>query len=45
MIELMYPLLQATDSVAVKADVEIGGNDQLPKAFANAINITPKQSC
>jgi tyrosyl-tRNA synthetase len=29
MIELMYPLLQATDSVAIKADVEIGGNDQL----------------
>lgn len=29
MIELMYPLLQGTDSVAVHADVEIGGNDQL----------------
>lgn len=29
MIELMYPLLQATDSVAIQADVEIGGNDQL----------------
>ena len=29
MIELMYPLLQGTDSVAIKADVEIGGNDQL----------------
>lgn len=29
LIELMYPLLQGTDSVAVKADVEIGGNDQL----------------
>lgn len=29
MIELMYPLLQATDSVAIHADVEIGGNDQL----------------
>jgi len=29
MIELMYPLLQATDSVAINADVEIGGNDQL----------------
>jgi tyrosyl-tRNA synthetase len=29
MIELMYPLLQATDSVAIRADVEIGGNDQL----------------
>lgn len=29
MIEFMYPLLQATDSVAIEADVEIGGNDQL----------------
>ena len=29
MIEFMYPLLQATDSVAIRADVEIGGNDQL----------------
>lgn len=29
LIELMYPLLQATDSVAIDADVEIGGNDQL----------------
>lgn len=29
MIELMYPLLQGTDSVAVRADIEIGGTDQL----------------
>lgn len=29
MIEFMYPLLQAMDSVAVSADVEIGGTDQL----------------
>lgn len=28
MHELMYPLCQATDSVALKADVELGGNDQ-----------------
>lgn len=27
--ELLYPLLQAYDSVAMKADVELGGNDQL----------------
>ncbi|MEK7195206.1 MAG: tyrosine--tRNA ligase [Patescibacteria group bacterium] len=27
--ELMYPLMQGYDSVAVKADVEIGGSDQL----------------
>jgi tyrosyl-tRNA synthetase len=28
MLELMYPLLQGYDSVAVKADVEMGGTDQ-----------------
>ncbi|RYG35323.1 tyrosine--tRNA ligase [bacterium] len=28
MHELMYPLCQATDSVALFADVELGGNDQ-----------------
>jgi tyrosyl-tRNA synthetase len=28
-VEMMYPLMQAYDSVAVKADVEIGGTDQL----------------
>lgn len=28
-VEFMYPLLQAYDSVAVKADVELGGTDQL----------------
>lgn len=27
--EILYPLLQGYDSVAIKADVEIGGNDQL----------------
>lgn len=27
--ELLYPLMQAYDSIAVKADVEIGGTDQL----------------
>jgi len=29
MIEFLYPLLQGMDSVAVRADVEIGGTDQL----------------
>ena len=29
LIEFMYPLLQGSDSVAVNADVELGGNDQL----------------
>jgi tyrosyl-tRNA synthetase len=28
MLELLYPLLQAYDSVAVRADVELGGSDQ-----------------
>jgi tyrosyl-tRNA synthetase len=28
MLELLYPLLQGYDSVAVKADVELGGTDQ-----------------
>jgi len=28
MHELMYPLMQGTDSVALEADVELGGNDQ-----------------
>ncbi|MBI4055983.1 MAG: tyrosine--tRNA ligase, partial [Elusimicrobia bacterium] len=27
--EILYPLLQGYDSVAVKADVELGGNDQI----------------
>ena len=29
MIEMLYPLLQAMDSVAIEADIEIGGSDQL----------------
>jgi tyrosyl-tRNA synthetase len=29
LIEFMYPLLQAMDSVAVEADIELGGSDQL----------------
>jgi tyrosyl-tRNA synthetase len=29
LLEIMYPILQGYDSVAVKADVELGGNDQL----------------
>ena len=29
MIEFMYPLLQGMDSVAVHADIELGGSDQL----------------
>jgi tyrosyl-tRNA synthetase len=29
LLETLYPLLQGWDSVAIKADVELGGNDQL----------------
>ncbi|MEK7389487.1 MAG: tyrosine--tRNA ligase [Elusimicrobiota bacterium] len=29
LLEVMYPLMQGYDSVAVKADIELGGNDQL----------------
>ncbi len=29
MIEMMYPLLQGYDSVAIEADIELGGADQL----------------
>ncbi len=32
--ELLYPLMQAYDSVAVQADVEIGGSDQLYNLLA-----------
>ena len=32
--ELLYPLMQAYDSVAVKADVEVGGTDQLYNLLA-----------
>ena len=32
--ELLYPLMQAYDSVAVRADVEIGGTDQLYNLLA-----------
>jgi tyrosyl-tRNA synthetase len=29
LLETLYPILQGRDSVAIKADVELGGNDQL----------------
>ncbi|MBI3549861.1 MAG: tyrosine--tRNA ligase [Elusimicrobia bacterium] len=29
LIEILYPIFQGYDSVAIKADVELGGNDQL----------------
>lgn len=44
--ELLYPLLQGWDSVAVEADVEMGGNDQLfnnlvGREFQQAENQSP----
>ena len=32
--ELLYPLMQAYDSVAIEADVELGGTDQLYNLLA-----------
>jgi tyrosyl-tRNA synthetase len=32
--ELLYPLMQAYDSVAIEADVEVGGTDQLYNLLA-----------
>jgi len=38
--ELLYPLMQAYDSVAIEADVEIGGTDQLYNLLAGR-DVTP----
>jgi len=35
--ELLYPLMQAYDSVAIEADVELGGTDQLYNLLAGRI--------
>jgi tyrosyl-tRNA synthetase len=35
--ELLYPLMQAYDSVAVEADVELGGTDQLYNLLAGRV--------
>lgn len=37
MHEILYPIFQGYDSVAIKADVEIGGNDQLFNLLAGRI--------
>jgi len=47
MYELFYPLLQAYDSVMTKADVELGGNDQLfnllmGRTLMERMHITPQ---
>lgn len=45
MLELFYPLLQGYDSVALKADVEIGGTDQkFNLVFARKVQRKYKQS-
>jgi tyrosyl-tRNA synthetase len=41
MHELMYPLMQGTDSVALESDVELGGNDQ---KFNNLMGRTLQES-
>jgi tyrosyl-tRNA synthetase len=48
MLELMYPMLQAYDSVAIKADVEFGGTDQKFNILAGRqlmadLDMTPQQ--
>jgi tyrosyl-tRNA synthetase len=45
--ELLYPLMQAYDSVAIKADIEIGGTEQLFNLLAGrqiqeAYGVTPQ---
>ncbi|RJO60073.1 tyrosine--tRNA ligase [candidate division WS5 bacterium] len=35
--EILYPVLQGLDSVAIKADLEIGGNDQLFNMMAGRV--------
>jgi tyrosyl-tRNA synthetase len=47
-LELMYPMLQAYDSVAIKADVEFGGTDQKFNILAGRelmgqLGLTPQQ--
>ena len=50
LMEFLYPLLQATDSVEVRADVELGGTDQLfnlimGRAPAEAAPARSRRSC
>ena len=49
LVELLYPLLQAYDSVAVQADVEVGGTDQrfnilLGRDLQAAVGQVPQQA-
>src|SRR4051795_9518028 len=48
-LELLYPLLQGYDSVAIKADVELGGTDQhfnllLGREIQQAYGVTPQST-
>ncbi|MBN2495791.1 MAG: tyrosine--tRNA ligase [Deltaproteobacteria bacterium] len=47
MDELLYPILQAFDSIHLKADVEVGGEDQLPnllftRELMDALDLDPQ---
>lgn len=47
MLEFMYPLLQGYDSVAVRADIELGGTDQkfnllMARTIMEAYDLTPQ---
>jgi tyrosyl-tRNA synthetase len=42
--EIFYPLMQAYDSVALKADVELGGTDQKFNSLNNYVGITEPPS-
>ncbi|OFW61311.1 MAG: tyrosine--tRNA ligase [Actinobacteria bacterium RBG_16_64_13] len=47
MLEFMYPLLQGYDSVAVRADIELGGTDQkfnllMGRTIMEAYGLTPQ---
>ena len=48
LLELLYPLLQAYDSVAIEADVEFGGTDQkfnnlMGRALQSSLGIEPQE--
>ena len=48
--EMLYPLAQGYDSVALKADVELGGTDQkfnllMPAASCSATTASRRRSC
>ena len=44
LMEFLYPLLQGTDSVAIRADVELGGTDQLFNLLVGRNLQTPRRA-